>query len=172
MRLPVVVVMGVSGCGKSTIGARLAERTGWPFADADDMHPAANVAKMRAGQPLTDADRWPWLDDVAAWIAARYAGGEGGVMACSALRRAYRDRLRQADPALRIVLLQGSRELLVQRLTDRRGHFFPASLVDTQLADFEPPGPDEDPIIVQIGQSPEHVVETILAGLGYPDTPG
>jgi gluconokinase len=172
MGYPVVVVMGVSGCGKSTIATMLAERTGCQFADADDMHPPANVAKMRAAVALTDEDRWPWLDDVAGWIAARHGAGEPGVIACSALKRAYRDRLRRADPDLRVVFLNGSRDILVQRLSNRHGHFFPSSLVDTQLADLEPPSPDEHPLIVQIGQSPDRVVDTILAELGYPEAGG
>src|SRR5215472_10538354 len=104
-----VVVMGVSGCGKTTIGGRLAARTGWPFLDADELHPAPSVAKMSRGEPLTDADRWPWLDLVAAWIAGRREAGESGVVGCSALKRAYRDRLREADPGLRIAYLSGDR---------------------------------------------------------------
>jgi gluconokinase len=164
----VVVVMGVSGCGKSTIGSLLAQRTGWAFADADTMHPAANVAKMSAQIPLTDEDRWPWLDLVADWIGAWYQAGEPGVMACSALKRAYRDRLRQADPELRLAFLDGTHEILVERLKIRHGHFFPMQLIDSQFADLEVPTIDEHPIIVQIGQSPDDVVDTILAALGHP----
>jgi len=168
MGYPVVLVMGVAGCGKSTIASTVAERTGWPFADADDLHPAANVAKMRSGQPLTDADRWPWLDQVAGWIAARHGAGEPGVIACSALKRAYRDRLRLADPSLRVVFLDVSREVLLDRLSHRSGHFFPAALVDTQLADLERPTPDEHPMTVPSGQSPDRVADAILANLGHP----
>jgi gluconokinase len=163
-----VVVMGVSGCGKTTVGAVLAARTGWPFLDADDLHPTANVEKMARGEALNDADRWPWLDLVRAWIAARRQDGESGVIGCSALKRAYRDRLREADPALRFAFLSGDRELLQERLVRRHGHFFPMRLIDSQFADLEPPGVDERPIIVQIGQSPHDVVDAILAGLEAP----
>jgi gluconokinase len=162
----VVVMMGVSGSGKTTIGSALAKRLDWPFLDADDLHPLANVAKMRAGIPLTDADREPWLQEVVAWIAERRAAGEPGVVACSALKRAYRDRLRAADPGLRVVFLDGPREQLMQRLAHRIGHFFPPSLLDAQLADLEPPGPHEHPIIVPIGLTPDDAVESILVGLG------
>src|SRR5262249_34005329 len=160
-----VVVMGVSGCGKTTVGAVLAARTGWPFLDADDLHPTANVEKMARGEALTDADRWPWLDLVRSWIAARRRDGESGVIGCSALKRAYRDRLREADPDLRFAFLTGDRALLQERLVRRHGHFFPTRLIDSQFADLEPPAADEQPIIVQIGQSPTDVVDAILAGL-------
>ena len=166
-----VVVMGVSGCGKSTVGERLADRTGWPFLDADRLHPATNVAKMARGEPLTDADRWPWLDLVATWIAARREAGEPGIIGCSALKRSYRDRLRRADPDLRIAYLSGDREILVERLANRHGHFFPIQLLDSQLADLEPPTADERPIMVQIGQSPDAVVDAILAGVGVSAPP-
>jgi carbohydrate kinase (thermoresistant glucokinase family) len=166
-----VVVMGVSGCGKSTVGERLAERTGWPFLDADRLHPATNVAKMARGEPLTDSDRWPWLDLVATWIAARRAAAESGIIGCSALKRSYRDRLRGADPDLRVAYLSGDRGILLERLVHRHGHFFPTQLLDSQLADLEPPAADERPIIVQIGQSPDAVVDAILAGLGVSGPP-
>jgi gluconokinase len=160
-----VVVMGVSGCGKSTVGTLLAARTGWPFLDADPLHPAANVAKMVRGEPLTDADRWPWLDLVASWIAERRQAGESGVIGCSALKRRYRDRLREADPGLRFAFLAGDRAILLARVAQRHGHFFPTRLLDSQLADLEPPTLDEHPIVVQIGQSPDAVVDAILVGL-------
>lgn len=140
-----VVVMGVSGSGKSTIGAAIADAIGVPFVDGDDLHPAANVAKMSAGDPLTDDDRWPWLDAV----AARLAGG-GVVVACSALKRAYRDRLRAAAPALRLVFLDGDRETLAPRMSTRPGHFMPASLLDSQLATLERPSPDEHAIVLEV----------------------
>ena len=120
---------------------------------------------MSRGEPLTDADRWPWLDDVAAWIAARRAAGEYGIIGCSALKRAYRDVLRRADPDLRFAYLGADRSILVQRMTARHGHFFPVNLLDSQLADLEPPTADERPIMVQIGQSPTAVVDAILYGL-------
>ena len=160
-----IVVMGVSGCGKTTVGTLLAERTGWPFLDADALHPAVNVDKMVRGEPLTDDDRWPWLDLVAAWIGERRLAGESGVVGCSALKRRYRDRLRVADPDLHFALLTGDREILLSRVTERPGHFFPVRLLDSQLTDLEPPTLDEHPTIVQIGQSPEAVVDTILNGL-------
>ena len=160
-----VVVMGVSGCGKTTVGALLADRTGWPFLDADSLHPAKNVAKMARGEPLTDLDRWPWLDEVALWIAAQREAGESGIIGCSALKRAYRDVLRGADPDLRFAYLGVDRAILVERMTTRHGHFFPVQLLDSQLDDLEPPTADERPIMVQIGQSPEAVVDAILAGL-------
>jgi gluconokinase len=163
---PVVLIMGVSGCGKTTIGTLLGHRTGWPFMDADDLHPASNVAKMQRGIPLTDEDRWPWLDKVAAWISQRVRAGEPGVVACSALKRRYRDVLRRADPSLRVAYLRGSRAILAERLANRRGHFFPRQLLDAQLRDIEEPGPDEQPIIVLIGQSANHTVDEIQAGLG------
>lgn len=172
MSEPVVLVMGVSGCGKSTVGSLLAQLAGWPFLDADVLHSPANVAKMRSGHPLTDEDRRPWLERVADWIGEHAAAGAPGVVACSALTRAYRDVLRRDDPDLRIVYLSGPRELLVQRLADRDGHFFPESLLDSQLELLEPPGPDEHPIVVQIGQSPADVVDTILRALGRPVPPG
>ena len=160
------MLMGVSGSGKTTVGHLLAERTGWPFADADLMHSAANVAKMHAGIPLTDEDRWPWLQAVAAWIAERHAAGGPGIICCSALKRTYRDRLRAADPYLRIVYLKGDPALLRARLSNRRGHFFPANLLSAQLDALEEPGPDENAVIVPIGQTPEQTAQAILAALG------
>src|SRR5258705_4939729 len=117
-------MMGVSGSGKSTIGALLSQRTGWPFLDADDLHPASNVIKMQAGIPLTDADRWPWLDQVANWITQRIQAGECGIVGCSALKRAYRDRLRRADSRLPVVYLRGDRDAPVPRPTRPPGHSF------------------------------------------------
>jgi len=161
----VVVLMGVSGSGKSTVGAALAQRLVWPFLDADSLHSPASVAAMASGIPLTDADRAPWLEKVASWIADRRSVGESGIVACSALKRAYRDLLRQADPALRLVYLAGDRERLEARLTQRRGHFFPAALLDAQLADLEEPGPDEDARVVHIGGSVADTVEAVARAL-------
>ena len=138
----VVVVMGVSGSGKSTLATRLASGLGWDFLEGDLLHPAANVAKMQAGTPLDDADRQPWLQAIAAWIAEHLHAGRNGVVACSALRRVYRDRLRDAGPGVRFVYLQVSRAVLYQRLRHRH-HFMPASLLDSQLATLEEPHGDE-----------------------------
>ena len=141
--LPVVVAMGVSASGKSTIGKALAERLECPFEEGDDLHPQANIAKMRSGHPLDDADRAPWLDRVADWIGRQYRSGEGGVVSCSALKRRYRDRLRQADPQLAFVFPDPDRETLRKRLERRKHHFMPPSLLDSQLDTLERPAPDE-----------------------------
>jgi carbohydrate kinase (thermoresistant glucokinase family) len=166
MGQPTVVVMGVSGGGKTTVGRLLAQRTGWSFLDADELHSAEAIAKMKAGVPLTDDDRAPWLDRVAEWIAARRAAGEPAIVACSALKRAYRDRLRQADPALRLVYLKTDPQVIAERLAHRHGHFFAPTLLNAQLAALDEPGRDEHPIIVEIGQSPGDEVDTALAALG------
>jgi len=158
----VLVVMGVSGSGKSTVGARLAQRLGWDFVEGDDLHPAVNVAKMAAGQPLTDADREPWLAAIAAWIDAELKAGRGGVITCSALRRRYRDELRRAD--VRFVYLRAARAELERRLTSRPGHYMPASLLDSQLAALEPPAADEAAFTVDT-DDPERSVESVVAAL-------
>lgn len=142
----IVVMMGVSGSGKSSVGAALAERMGWPFEEGDDLHPPENRAKMSAGVPLTDADRAPWLDRIADWMHGRF--GAGGVVSCSALRRAYRDRLRDADPDVRFVLVDPGREELQRRLAARKGHFMPPALLDSQLATLERPDPDERVLVL------------------------
>jgi carbohydrate kinase (thermoresistant glucokinase family) len=165
-RQPVILLMGVSGSGKSTIGQLLAQHTGWPYEDADLLHSPASVAKMHAGLPLTDADRWPWLRRVAAWISERHAAGGGGIMGCSALKRSYRDVLRLADRELRLVYLQGDATVLANRLKTRSDHFFPPVLLAAQLTVLEEPTPDEHPMIVPIGQSAEHTANAILAALG------
>ena len=139
-----VLVMGVSGSGKSSVGVALAERLGVPFLEGDSLHPAANVAKMAAGLPLDDADRAPWLAAIATWMEGR----TDGVVACSALKRAYRDRLREAAPGMRIVALLPPPDVLAERLGHRRGHFMPGSLLASQLATLEVPGDDEDAIVV------------------------
>ncbi|MBB3897028.1 gluconokinase [Roseococcus suduntuyensis] len=148
-----VVVMGVSGSGKSSFGAALAEALSLPFADADAFHPAGNIAKMQAGIPLTDADRWPWLDALGAWLAA-----QPGVVACSALRRAYRDRLREAAPGLRLIYLEGAPDLIAARQAARPGHFMPASLMDSQFATLEPPGADESPLVLDVTEPLESLI--------------
>jgi gluconokinase len=149
----ILIVAGVSGSGKTTVGSLLAARLQWRFADGDDFHPAANIAKMRAGNPLTDEDRWPWLGALAAWMDERIGQGESAVLACSALRRSYRDVLLDGRPEALLVFLDEDRDLLAQRLAARKGHFFPERLLDTQFAALEPPQPDEHAITV--AESPD-----------------
>lgn len=161
MNLPCVIVMGVSGAGKSTVAKPLAERLDFPFLEGDDLHPKANVEKMHAGVPLTDADRAPWLAAIGRWIDQRAAAGEGGVVTCSALRRAYRDDLRGGRPQVRIVYLKGSKALIAERLEHRAGHFMPPALLDSQFATLEEPGPEEDVIVIDIDQPPERQVDEI-----------
>jgi carbohydrate kinase (thermoresistant glucokinase family) len=161
----VLVVMGVSGCGKTVVAEQLASRLHWPFQEGDALHPPANVAKMHGGTPLTDADRWPWLDAIAGWIDTRLAAGEGGVVTCSALKRAYRGRIIGARAGVRLVYLHGSRDLLAARLGARKGHFMPASLLDSQLATLQPPGADEHPIAVDVAAPPEALARTIIAAI-------
>lgn len=165
MTRPVLVVMGVSGSGKSTVAIPLAERLGWPFQEGDDLHPAANVAKMKAGIALDDADREPWLDAVAAWIAERLRLDAGGVITCSALRRAYRDRLRRAGDGVTFVYLRGSKAVIAERVAKRHGHFMPAALLDSQFAALEEPTPDEHAIVVDIGQPVERQVDEIVTAV-------
>lgn len=164
---PVLVVMGVAGCGKSTLAAQLAQRLGWPLQEGDALHPQANVDKMAAGQPLDDADRWPWLHLVAAWIDACRAADEPGIITCSALKRAYRDLLRREG--VRFVHLTGSRDLLAQRMQVRSGHFMPPSLLDSQLATLEAPGADEAAITIDIALAPETQMAAVLAWLDVDD---
>lgn len=149
-----LLVMGVAGSGKSTLGAALAERLGWPFQDGDDLHPPANRLKMAAGEPLTDADRAPWLAAVADWMAVH----PRGVVACSALKHAYRMRL-----GGRLVWLRGEPALIAARLAARQGHFFAPGLLESQFAALEPPGPDEAPIIVDCALATQDQVDAVLA---------
>lgn len=164
-----LVVMGVSGSGKSTVGSALARALGWDFRDGDAFHPAANVEKMRSGAPLTDADRWPWLDAIAAHVTALEAVGGHVVIACSALRRAYRERLRASGARLTFVYLDGSFALIDARMKARTGHFMPASLLESQFATLEPPAADEAAIRVAVDGEPAAIVDAVLAALGRPD---
>ena len=164
----VLVVMGVSGSGKTTIAALLAGRMGWEFEDGDDFHPPANVAKMHGGTPLTDEDRWPWLRAMAAWIDATRGAGRHGVLACSALKRAYRAILVGDRPDVRLVYLQGSKALIGQRQAARQGHFMPPGLLDSQFATLEEPGPDERPIVASVEPRPQEVVRDLAARLEMP----
>ena len=162
----VLVVMGVSGSGKTTIAALLAGRLGWTFEDGDWFHPPENVAKMAAGTPLTDKDRWPWLHAIADWADATRKDGRHGVVACSALKREYRAAIVGANgDAVRIVYLNGEREVIASRMARRQGHFMPAALLDSQFETLEPPGDDEHPITVSVEPHPREIVESIVAAL-------
>ena len=166
-KLPsVIVVMGVSGCGKSTIASMLAHRLHGVYEDGDWFHPKSNVEKMHHGEPLTDEDRWPWLNSIAAWIDATRKAGSHGTVACSALKRAYRDILIGDRRDVRLVFLKGSRELIARRMAARDDHFMPASLLDSQFAALEEPGADERPIVVSIEPHPREIVDAIVEKLG------
>jgi gluconokinase len=164
MRNRVLVLTGVSGCGKSTIGALVAGRLNWPYADADSFHSKANVAKMSAGRPLDDDDRGPWLRSVRAWIDERVAAGERGVVTCSCLKRKYRDALRR--PEVTFVYLRGTRAQLEERLVARQGHFFKQGMLDSQFAALEEPTPDESVITVPIEGTPTEIADAVLAAMG------
>ncbi len=160
-----LVVMGVSGSGKSTIADRLAIRIGWRFEDGDSFHPPSNVAKMHSGQPLTDEDRWPWLRAIADEIDRICGVRERAVIACSALKRAYRDILLHGRDDVRIVFLDGTQELIAARLAARKDHFMPPGLLASQFRTLEPPTPDERPITVAIDRSVEAIIEDIVSQL-------
>jgi gluconokinase len=160
----ILIVAGVSGSGKTTVGALLAGRLGWRFADADAFHTAAAIAKMRAGIPLTDEDRWPWLRAIGAWMDERIAAGESAVVTCSALKRAYRDLLLGGRPEARMVFLSVDPAEVDRRLTARHGHFFPERLLGSQLDALEPPQPDETAVtVVPSGPDPADTVAAIIA---------
>ncbi len=164
----VLVVMGVSGSGKTTIGALLAGKLHWEFEDGDDFHPPANVAKMHGGTPLTDEDRWPWLQAIAAWIDKLRSAGEHGVITCSALKRVYRDILIGDRPDVKLIYLQGDHGLISRRQAARHGHFMPSSLIESQFATLEEPGADEHPLVVSVDQRPGEIVAQIIAEIGLP----
>ena len=164
----VLVVMGVSGSGKSTVAALIAERLGWIFVDGDSFHTPEHVAKMHAGLALDDQDRAPWLARIAVWIRQRLEAGESGVVVCSALRKAYRDVLAgESRDAVRIVYLDGDRALIAGRLAERHGHFMSPHLLDSQFAILEPPGSDERPIAVGIDDTPEAIAERVVGLLAH-----
>jgi gluconokinase len=156
----VIVVMGVSGSGKSTVGAALARRLGVPFADADDFHPAANIAKMRAGNALSDDDRYPWLAAIGRWLASHCR--DGGVMSCSALRRVYRDQLRNHCPRTEFVHLSGSAEVIAARQASRPTHFMPPALIASQFATLEPLQADERGVTVDVSRNVDAIVNSIV----------
>jgi gluconokinase/shikimate kinase len=164
---PVVLVfMGVAGSGKTTVAAILAGRLGWPFEEGDALHPQANIEKMAAGHPLTDEDRWPWLAKVADWIDERLDAGESGLITCSALKRSYRDLINRRGSGVELVYLAGSKETIAARLAARHGHFMPPSLLESQFADLEEPGPDEPAIRIDIGPPAAEIAQEFLDRFG------
>jgi gluconokinase len=162
----VLVVMGVSGCGKSTIASMLAHRLGWIYEDGDWLHPQSNIEKMHHGEPLNDEDRWPWLHAIADWIDETRRAGNHGVVACSALKRAYRDILVGDRRDVRLIYLKGDRDLIARRIAARGDHFMPPALLDSQFKALEEPKADERPIVVSIAPHPREIVETIVQKLG------
>ena len=167
-----LVVMGVSGVGKTSVAAELVARTGWTFAEGDDLHPESNRQKMAAGHPLDDEDRWPWLRRVAAWIGDQEAAGRDGVITCSALKRSYRDLLREGHPSVRFVHLLAPPSLIAERVNARRGHYMPPSLLESQLSTLEPLQPDEPGVGVDTSGDPSAVAGRALDRLGLRDLPG
>ena len=163
--MTVVVLMGVSGSGKTTIGQDLARRLGWQYQEGDALHPATNIEKMSHGHALDDADRLPWLHAIATVIDHWRQAGTSGVVSCSALKRSYRDILIDDRPDVRLMYLQGDRELIEARLSARRGHFMPATLLDSQFSTLEPPAADEKPMVVSIAQPLEVILQQAKAGL-------
>lgn len=160
-----LVVMGVAGSGKSTVAHALRNRLGWIVAEGDDFHPESNIAKMSSGTPLTDEDRWPWLDSIAAWTADQDRAGRSTIVTCSALRRVYRDRLREAPGRTLFVHLVGSAELLTERMQARTDHFMPPSLLPSQLATLEPLEADEAGVAIDIGRPVEEIAEIAITQL-------
>jgi gluconokinase len=160
----IVIIFGVSGAGKTTVGKLLARELGWRFVEADDFHPPANIKKMRSGDPLTDKDRWPWLERLRQQIERSLSVGENAVLACSALKRAYRDRLRLGNE-VKFVFLRGDYALVEKQLRSRHGHFMDANLLQSQFDDLEEPQPDENVLTIELGRTPEKIVERIEAKL-------
>jgi ribose 5-phosphate isomerase A len=162
---PILVIMGVSGSGKSTVAEKLAARLGWPFVEGDTLHPEINIAKMHAGIPLTDADRQPWLERVAAWIDAQRVNKQPGIITCSALKRAYRQFVIGDRPEVRLVYLRGGRDLFAQHFAGRQDHFMPASLLRSQIDTLEEPDPSEDPLRIEASAPPDQIAEEIIRRL-------
>jgi carbohydrate kinase (thermoresistant glucokinase family) len=162
----ILLVMGVAAAGKTALAQALVDRLGWPYQEGDVLHPPENVAKMHGGTPLTDDDRWPWLDRIAGWIDERIAAGENGVVTCSALKRVYRARLTSGRPAVKILFLHGSRGLLAARIAARTDHFMPPSLLDSQLATLEPPAPEEAALWLEVTRPAAVLAERAIADLG------
>lgn len=162
----IILLMGVAGSGKSTAGRNLGQRLGWPFRDADSFHPPANIEKMSRGTPLTDDDRWPWLDAIGAWIDELRLRGAPGIVTCSALRRIYRDRLLGGRPEVGLVFLQGDFHTIANRMQRRKGHFMPPALLKSQFDTLEMPGRDEAALVVPVAMAPRKVVERIVGAFG------
>jgi ribose 5-phosphate isomerase A len=169
---PILVVMGVSGAGKTTVAKELAARLGWSFEEGDSLHPESNVAKMHAGIPLTDDDRRPWLEAVAAWIDGQRARKQSAIITCSALKRSYRQMIIGDRPEARLIYLRASRDLIAERLAGRHGHFMPASLLQSQIDTLEEPGPDEDPLVIDVGRPPDQLAEEIIRLLSATESIG
>lgn len=162
----VLVLMGVSGCGKSTVAGLLAGRLGWALEEGDDLHPPANRAKMEAGHPLTDEDRWPWLETVAQWVDQRLDAKESGLITCSALKRSYRDIINRRGSGVVFVYLAGSRETIATRLRARQGHYMPSSLLDSQFAALEEPTADEPQVRIEVGPPAQVIADNVIETLG------
>lgn len=162
----IILLMGVAGCGKSTTGRNLARHLDWPFRDADSFHPPANIEKMSRGIPLTDADRWPWLDAIGAWTDEQRVLGARGIVTCSALKRIYRQRLCRGRPEIGLVFLDGDFATIADRMQRRKGHFMPPALLQSQFDTLERPGQDERALVVPVSLSPKRVVDRIVTGLG------
>ena len=160
----IVIIFGVSGAGKTRVGKLLARKLGWHFLEADDFHPAANIKKMRSGHPLTDEDRWPWLEALREQIERFLAVEEDAVLACSALKRKYREHLR-VSPDVKLIFLRGDFTLIEKQLRGRRGHFMNPELLQSQFADLEEPEPDEDALTIELGRTPQEIVEEIKTKL-------
>ncbi len=161
-----IIIFGVSGAGKTTVGKVLAEQLGWRFLEADEFHPAANIEKMRNGHPLTDEDRWPWLDCLRNQIERSLSAGENAVLACSALKRAYRDHVRLSDE-IKFVFLRGDYALVEKQLRSRHGHFMNAALLQSQFDDLEEPQLNENVLTIQLGRTPQEIVEEIKTNLNF-----